>query len=34
MKCFVKPVISDASRNATKGLTDICKQYQESIQQL
>jgi hypothetical protein len=34
MKCFVIPVIIGATGIVTKGLTNIRKQYQESIQQI
>jgi hypothetical protein len=32
MKCFVIPVIIGATGIVTKGLKQICKQYQENIQ--
>jgi hypothetical protein len=32
MKCFVIPVITGATGNVTRGLINILKQYQESIQ--
>jgi hypothetical protein len=32
MKCFVIPVISGATGIGTKGLKNIWKQYQESIE--
>jgi hypothetical protein len=32
MKCFVMPVITGATGIVTKGLKNIWKQYQESIQ--
>jgi hypothetical protein len=32
MKCFVIPVIIGATEIVTRGLKNICKQYQESIQ--
>jgi hypothetical protein len=34
MKRFVIPVITEATGIVTKGLQNMCKQYQESIQQI
>jgi hypothetical protein len=34
MECFVIPIMIGATGIATKGLKNICKLYQENIQQI